>query len=205
VARFAAAARASVFAPNYRLAPEHPCPAAVDDITAAYRWFKRAYPDEPVVAVAESAGGAILLAALQQARDEGLAAPDGVVLLSPWVDLSLQSWSVIAASLVGNAPRTMEALAFTAQLYLNGRSPADPIASPIFGDFTDFPPTLIHASETDILYDDAVRLADAIRRANGDLTLRLWSNETHVWERMENDEARRSIELAADFIRRRLD
>jgi monoterpene epsilon-lactone hydrolase len=205
VARFAAAARASVFAPNYRLAPEHPCPAAVEDIVAAYRWFKATYPNEPVVALAESAGGSILVAALQQARDEGLAAPDGVVLLSPWMDLSLQSWSVIAASLAGNGPRSMDVLALMAQLYLNGRPATDPIASPLFGDFTDFPPTLIHASETDILYDDAVRLADAIRRANGDLILRLWSDETHVWERTGNEEARHSIELAADFIRRRLD
>ncbi len=205
VARFAAAARASVFAPNYRLAPEHPSPAAVEDIVAAWRWFKETSPDEPVVALAESAGAAILIAALQQARDEGLEPPEGVVLLSPWVDLSLQSWSVIAASLAGTTPHTMESLALMTQLYLNGRSPADPVASPIFGDFTDFPPTLIHASETDILYDDAVRLAEAIRRANGDLTLRLWTNETHVWERTEGEQAQRSIELAADFIRRHLD
>jgi acetyl esterase/lipase len=205
VARFAAAARASVFAPNYRLAPEHPCPAAIEDILAAWRWFKETSPDEPVVALAESAGAAILLAALQQARDEGLEPPEGVVLLSPWVDLSLQSWSVIAASLAGTTPHTMESLALMTQLYLNGRSPADPVASPLFGDFSDFPPTLIHASETDILYDDAVRLAEAIRRANGDLTLRLWTNETHVWERLDGEQGRRSIELAADFIRRRLD
>lgn len=205
VARFAAAARASVFAPNYRLAPEHPCPAAVEDIVAAWRWFKETSPDEPVVALAESAGAAILLAALQQARDEGLEPPDGVVLLSPWVDLALQSWSVIAASVAGTTPYTMESLALMVQLYLNGQSPTDPAVSPLYGDFTDFPPTLIHASASDILYDDAVRLAEAIRQANGDLTLRLWTAETHVWERMENEQARRSIELAADFIRRRLD
>ena len=205
VARFAAAARASVFAPNYRLAPEHPCPAAVDDIVAAWRWFKATYPNEPVVAVAESAGGAILLAALQQARDDGFGRPDGVVLLSPWVDLSLQSWSVVATSLSRNTPRTMDALALTSQLYLNGRAPTDPVASPIFGDFADFPPTLIHASETDIVYDDAVRLADRIRATNTDLTIRLWSDEAHVWERAEGEQARRSIEMAADFIRRRLD
>ena len=204
VARLAAAAGASVYAPSYRLAPESPCPAAVDDITAAYRWFKIAKPDEPVVAVAESAGAAILLAALQRARDEGLKPPDGLLLLSPWVDLSLQSWSVVAASIAGTTPYTMQSLALIAQLYLNGRMATDPLASPLFGDFTDFPPTLIHASTADILYDDAVRLADRIRQHNGDLTLRLWSDETHVWERLENEPAKRSIELAANFIRRQL-
>ena len=204
VARLAAAAGASVYAPSYRLAPEHPCPAAVNDIAAAYRWFQDAKPDEPVVAVAESAGAAILLAALQQARDEGYRPPDGVLLLSPWVDLSLQSWSVVAASIAGTTPYSMQSLALMVQLYLNGQLPTDPVASPLFGDFTDFPPTLIHASEADILYDDAVRLAERIRQYNGELTLRLWSDETHVWERMDNEPARRSIELAANFIRKQL-
>lgn len=205
VARFAAAAEARVFAPSYRLAPEHPCPAAVDDIVAAWRWFQETWPEEPVVALAESAGAAILLSALQQARAQGLPLPSGVVLLSPWADLSLQSWSVTAASLLGTTPYTMESLALVARFYLDGRSATDPVASPLFGAFDGFPPTLIHASRGDILYDDAVRLADAIRAVGGDLTVRLWADETHVWERLGTPKARQSIELAADFIRRRLD
>jgi monoterpene epsilon-lactone hydrolase len=205
VARFAAAAQARVFAPSYRLAPEHPCPAAVDDIVAAWRWFQETWPEEPVVALAESAGAAILLAALQRARAQGLPLPSGVVLLSPWADLSLQSWSVTAASLLGTTPYTMESLALVARFYLDGMSATDPVASPLFGAFDGFPPTLIHASRGDILYDDAVRLAEAIRAVGGDLTVRLWADETHVWERMGTPKARQSIELAADFIRRRLD
>lgn len=205
VARFAAAAEARVFAPSYRLAPEHPCPAAVEDILAAWTWFQATWPGEPVVALAESAGAAILLAALQQARDRGLPMPCGVVLLSPWADLSLQSWSVTAASLLGTTPYTMESLALVARFYLNGRSATDPLASPLFGGFEGFPPMLIHASKGDILYDDAVRLAERVRSVGGDLTVRLWSDETHVWERMGTPKARQSIELAADFIRRRLD
>lgn len=205
VAKFAAAAGARVFAPNYRLAPEHACPAAVEDVVEAFRWFRRTWPDEPVVALAESAGAAILLAALQQLRDAGEAPPDGVVLLSPWVDLSLQSWSVIAASLAGTTPYTMETLAIMAQLYLQGRPATDPIASPLFGTFDGFPPMLIHASQDDILYDDAVRLAEKVRDVGGDLTVRLWTAETHVWERTSSPKAKQSIELASDFIRRRLD
>lgn len=205
IARFAAAAEARVFAPSYRLAPEHPCPAAVEDILAAWIWFQETWPQEPVVAVAESAGAAILLAALQQARARGLPMPSGVVLLSPWVDLSLQSWSVTSASLLGTTPYTMESLALVARFYLNGRAATDPIASPLFGGFEGFPPMLIHASKGDILYDDAVRLADEVRDAGGDLTVRLWTEETHVWERMGTPKARQSISLAADFIRNRLD
>ncbi|WP_041373267.1 alpha/beta hydrolase [Phenylobacterium zucineum] len=205
VARFAATAEAQVFAPSYRLAPEHPCPAAVEDIVEAWAWFRRTYPDEPVVALAESAGAAVLLSALQQANARGLGLPGGVVLLSPWVDLSLQSWSVTAASLMGSSPYTMESLALVARFYLNGLSATDPVASPLFGSFDGFPPMLIHASQGDILYDDAVRLADKVRDAGGDLTVRLWSEETHVWERMNTPKAKQSILLAADFIRRRLD
>lgn len=205
VTRFAAAANTSVFAPSYRLAPEHPCPAAVNDIVTSMRWFRKEWPDEPVVALAESAGCAILLAALQIARDEGEELPNGVVLLSPWVDLSLQSWSIMAASIARTSPHTMESLGMFAQFYLQGRPPTDPLASPIFGSFEDFPPMLIHASRSDILYDDSVRLAERVREADGRLTVRHWADETHVWERMNTPTARESIEMAADFIRRRLD
>lgn len=205
VAKFAATAEARVYAPSYRLAPEHPCPAAVDDIVAAWVWFHETYPDEPVVALAESAGAAILLSALQRIRDQGLAMPCGVVLLSPWVDLSLQSWSIAAASLLGTTPHTMESLAVFARFYLNGLSPTDPIASPLWGSFDFFPPTLIHASKGDILYDDAVRLSEKMRDAGSDLTVRLWADETHFWERMGTQKAKQSIMLAAEFIRRRLD
>ena len=205
VARFAATAHAQVFAPSYRLAPEHPCPAAVDDIVAAWAWFRETWPEEPVVALAESAGAAVLLAALQQAKAKGVPMPQGIVLLSPWVDLSLQSWSVIAASLSASTPYTMESLALVARFYLNGLASTDPIASPLFGSFDGFPPTLIHASRGDILYDDAVRLAERLRDAGGELTVRLWSDETHVWERMNTAKARESILLAAEYIRRHLD
>ena len=206
VGRFAAAAKARVFAPNYRLAPEHPCPAAVEDIVEAYRWFKRVQPDEPIVAMAESAGAAILLAALQQARDAGETLPAGIMLLSPWVDLSLQSWSVIAASISRTASYSMEAMAIPVQLYLQDRTlPTDPVASPLFGDFAGFPPMMIHASKGDVLSDDALRLAERVRASRGELTVRLWTDEKHVWERMGTAKAKQSIMLAADFIRRRLD
>ena len=90
-------------------------------------------------------------------------------------------------------------------IFLDSRPATDPIASPLFGPLDGWPPTLIHAIKGDILYDDAVRLAERIRDAGGDLTVRLWSDETHVWERMNTPKARQSILLAADFIRRRLD
>lgn len=204
VMRFAAGAGARVFAPNYRLAPEHPCPAAVDDIVSAFRWFRQTWPDAPVVALAESAGGAVLLAALQTLRHAGDELPDGVVLLSPWVDLTLQSWSIIASTLGGSTGGTMPALALWAHLYLDGRPAGDPLASPLFGDFRGFPPMLIHASRGDLLFDDSVRLAERVREAGGDLTARLWVDDAHVFEKSASPKARQSIELASRFIARRL-
>lgn len=204
VMRFAASAGARVFAPNYRLAPEHPCPAAVEDIVGAYRWFREHWPDEPVVALAESAGGAILLAALQALNRAGDQMPDGVVLLSPWVDLTLQSWSIISATLAGATGSTMPALALWAHLYLDDRPAGDPVASPLFGDFRGFPPMLVHASRGDLLFDDSVRLVEKVRAAGGDLTARLWAEDAHVFEKAASERARQSIELAADFIARHL-
>jgi monoterpene epsilon-lactone hydrolase len=122
------------------------------------------------------------------------------------VDVSLQSWSVIAASLSRTASYSMEAMAIPVQLYLqNGILPTDPVASPLFGDFAGFPPMMIHASKADVLSDDALRLAERVRATRGELTVRLWTDERHVWERMGTAKAKESIMLAADFIRRRLD
>lgn len=200
IAKLAAAAGARVFSPDYRLAPEHPCPAGVEDIAEAFAWLSTVYPDEPIVAVAESSGAALLLSALCLLRDRGAPLPAGVLLFSPWVDLSLQSWSVAAASMQASTPYSMASLAVMARLYLQGRSPLDPTASPLFADLAHLPPILVHASESDIVFDDAKRLAQAVEAAGGELTLRIWRGQTHVWERTENLEARRSLELAAAFV-----
>jgi acetyl esterase/lipase len=205
IAKLAAAAGARVFSPDYRLAPEHPCPAGVEDVAEALAWLSTVYPDEPIVAVAESSGAAILVAALGLLRDRGAPAPAGVLLFSPWVDLSLQSWSVAAASMTASTPYSMASLAVMARLYLQGRSALDPLASPLFADLSGLPPMLVHASEADIVFDDAKRLAQAVEAAGGELTLRIWRGQTHVWERTENAEARRSLDLAAAFIAARLE
>lgn len=204
IGRFAAAANARVFSPSYRLAPENPCPAAIEDIEAAFAWLARTWPDEPVVGVGESAGAAVLLAAVQRMRDRGEALPRGLMLLSPWIDLTLQGRSMALAALSGTATREMHSMALVARLYLRERNAADPLASPLFGDMRGLPPMLIHASKADMLYDDATRLADRVREANGDLTLRLWTGEGHVWERTSVPAARQSIQLGAEFIRARL-
>jgi acetyl esterase/lipase len=98
----------------------------------------------------------------------------------------------------------MPALALMAHLYLDGRSAGDPIASPLFGDFSGFPPTLIHASRGDLLVDDAIRLAERLRGEAGDVTVRLWIEDAHVFEKSASAKADQSIRLASEFIRDRL-
>jgi acetyl esterase/lipase len=154
--------------------------------------------------VAESAGAAILLAATQRMKARGEPLPRGLLLLSPWIDLSLQGRSLALAALSGTATREMHTMALIVRLYLRERSTSDPLASPLFGDMAGLPPMLIHGSKRDMLFDDAARLAERVRQANGDLTLRFWTGEQHVWERTSVPAARQSIQLGAEFIRDRL-
>ena len=205
VARFAAAAGANVYAPSYRLAPEHVAPAAAQDIVHALRWLRERQPDEPIVALAESAGAAVLLSALQSERDQGQPMPAAVVLLSPFVDLTLQSLSVITASLTGGSTFTMASMALAARFYRGDLPASDPRVSPLFGTFDGFPPMLIHTSRGDILHDDTINLAERLRDVGGDLAVRVWEDEGHAWERMNGPQARRSIAMAADFMRMHFD
>lgn len=201
VARFAAAADAAVYAPTYRLAPEHTAPVPAEDVAQALIWAQRRFPGEPIVALAESSGAAVLLAALQALRDRGDPMPAAIVLLSPFVDLTLQSLSVIVASIAGGSTFSMASMALAARFYRGDLPATDPRVSPLFGGFHGFPPMLIHSSKGDILHDDTLNLAQRVRDARGDLSVRVWEDEGHAWERMNGAAARRSIAMAADFMR----
>lgn len=183
-------AGARLYAPRLRLAPEHACPAAVDDVVTSCRWYRGRWPKHEMFAIAETSGAAILLAALQGLRDAGEELPLGVVLLSPWVDLSLQSWSVVHASLMGTCTYSMQHAALMAHLYLQGRPATDPIASPLFGDFTGLPPLLIHADESDMVFDDAARLAARVKETKGP-PVQMLVDDVPLWEQMHGARQRR--------------
>jgi len=179
--RVAAAARARVLAVDYRLAPEHPFPAALEDAVAACRWLLAGGADPRRTAVmGDSAGGGLALALLLRLRDGGLERPAAAVVLSPWTDLALTG-----ASLARNARRDpMLTLANTARFaasYLAGADPRNPYASPLYGDPAGLPPTLIHAGSDEILSDDAVRMAENMQRAGCRVELQVWPRVPHVW------------------------
>ncbi|WOF75016.1 alpha/beta hydrolase [Parvibaculaceae bacterium PLY_AMNH_Bact1] len=196
-------ANASAFVLDYRLAPENPFPAGIEDVKAAYRWLidQGAVPENLGV-VADSAGGGLALAALIALRDEGVAMPGAMVLLGPWVDMTLSGNSIL--SNLENDPMvsSLEGLNMCSRLYLQGHAPTDPLASPLFADLTDLPPTLIHVGAPEILRDDSTRLATRLREAGVQAWCDVYPRMPHVWHRLGPllPETKRSIKEIGDFL-----
>lgn len=171
-----------VAAIDYRLAPEHPFPGAVNDAVAAYRGLlELGVEAQDIVIAGDSAGGGLTLACALAIRDAGLPMPSSLVVLSPWADLSNAS-----ESMRSNADtEVMLSLAGTnnyAKLYLNGADPRTPLASPLYADLAGLPPTLIQVADIEVLYNDATRYAEASKRAGVETVLQVSPNLWHVWQ-----------------------
>jgi acetyl esterase/lipase len=181
-ARLAQWAQARVAAVDYRLAPEHPFPAAPDDALDAYRGLlERGIAASDIVIAGDSAGGGLSLACVLKIRDAGLPMPAGLALLSPWTDLTLGG-----ESMRSNADREIlldpAMLEASAGDYLGTQDRAQPLASPLFADLRGLPPTLVQVADTEILYDDARRLVERIEAAGGTAELSVARNLWHVWQ-----------------------
>jgi epsilon-lactone hydrolase len=166
-----------VFALDYRLAPEHRFPAAVDDAIAGYRWLlAQKVPAGDIVFAGDSAGGGLALSALVALRDAGDPLPAGAVLIAPWVDLT-----TIAVRRPDTAAVPMRGSERAAQEYVGDRPLDHPLASGINADLSGLPPVMIQASNGEMLRDDAVRLDAKARGAGVESNLRLWDGVPHVW------------------------
>ncbi len=181
VSRIAKAARARTLLVDYRLAPEHPFPAALEDAQAAYRWLAGQGADPAHTALAgDSAGGGLVAALLLLLRDAGEPLPAAAVLLSPWLDLACEGESMSGKA--GADPLvTAEVLRGWGSLYLQGADPHEPLASPLYGDLASLPPLLIQAGAAEVLLDDSVRFAERAGAAGVDVTLEPWEDMVHVW------------------------
>jgi acetyl esterase/lipase len=179
--RLATGARARVVAIDYRLAPEHPFPAALNDALAAYRWLLAGTADpRRMVVMGDSAGGGLALALLLRLRDEGLDLPAAVVALSPWTDLALTGASF---SLNAKSDPMLSAadVRLFADCYLAGADPHNPYASPLYGNPAGLPPALIHVGSDEILHDDAVRMAENLRAGGCRVEIEVWPRMPHGW------------------------
>ncbi len=193
---------ARVLVPDYRLAPEHPFPAALEDALACYRWLLRQGIAAHEVALAgDSAGGGLALAALLALKSGKEPLPAAAACLAPWTDLAGTGASVLSNSET-DAWVYGEAVVLGARLYLGNTSATHPLASPLYGDLSGLPPLLIHASESELLRDDALRLADKARSAGVKVRLRMWRGLPHVWQAFVPfiPEARESLEEIAAFL-----
>lgn len=194
---------AAVLLPDYRLAPEHPFPAAVEDALAAYRWLLSHHAADRLAIAGDSAGGGLTVATALAARDAGLPLPAALVCLSPWVDLSCPendgSDGPIDDPLVDHAH-----IDAYAEAYLGGTPGDHPLASPLFADLKGLPPLLIQASACERLLPDSRRLAAAAERAGVAVTLELAQGVPHVWQWFwpQLELARGSIARIAAFLDR---
>jgi epsilon-lactone hydrolase len=180
-AHLALAADAVGYVPEYRRAPEYRFPAAVEDAMDSYRaLLEGGFSAEEIVVAGDSAGGGMAVAVAQQAAARGLRKPAGIYVVSPWVDLTVTNASY---NLRGphDPMLSRTALADMAHAYLNGADPRNPLASPVFGDFSGFPPLLIHVGADEVLLDDANALAAEASRTGTDVTLRVWARMIHMF------------------------
>lgn len=179
ISRLATALNMKTRAPDYRLAPEHPCPAAVDDCLAAYRDMRKGM-DGPVIVAGDSAGGGLALALTQRLKALGEALPDALILYSPWCDLTVSGANAFTNNAVDPLLQA-EWLQEAAPLYGGDMDLADPRVSPLFADFTGFPPTLIQTGTDEVLLDDTTRLAERMEQAGVEVTCELWDGLWHVF------------------------
>jgi acetyl esterase/lipase len=194
----------SVFTPDYRLAPEHPFPAALEDALAVYRAMLTRFPAGFALG-GDSAGGGLALALLLAAKAEGLPMPACAVLFSPWTDLAGTGAS-ITTNLKRDSMLFAPRLAEAADIYLAGADPKNPLASPLYGELAGLPPMLIQVGRPEILLDDSTRLAARARAAGVPAELTIWENLPHVWQvsQIFLPESRQALDQAAAFAKARL-
>jgi len=202
----AAASQRPVLAVNYRLAPEHPFPAAVEDTTAAYRAvLDSGTPASHVAFAGDSAGGGLVVATMLNARDVGLPMPAAGYGLSPWLDIACEGQSFTELAAVDPLMTAEGALGCQAA-YLQGGDAHHPLASPLQADFAGLPPLMLQVGATEMFLDDSIRAARKAALAGVHVELQIWPDMPHVWQLWPSfiPEAVTALESGGDFLRKRM-
>lgn len=203
-ARLAAACKAEVIVPEYRLAPEHPFPAGLEDAVSVYKGVLEAgVSADQIVVAGDSAGGGLAISTLLLAADRGLPMPRAMVLLSPFTDLTMSGASVEICAAIDPWLRAAD-LPPICDAYLQGVDPAHPLVSPLWADLSQLPPMLIHVGEHEILLDDSTRLAERAAAAGVDVEIEIGEELWHVWHFFAPalPEAIESIDQIGNFVDR---
>ena len=204
--RISRAAQARVLGLDYRLAPEHPFPAAVDDTVAGYQFLlEQGIPPERLAIAGDSAGGALTLAALIAGRDAGLPMAGAAVCLSPFLDLEGTGESIKTRADV-DPIATPEVIDVWAKAYLAGADPRTPLANPLYADLAGLPPLLIQVGDHEVLLDDSTRLAERGRAAGVQVKLEVWPEMIHRWQSYAAvlPEGQQAVEDIGTFIREQI-
>jgi len=213
--RFSELTGGAVLAVDYRLMPEHPRMAGIEDCRTAYRWMLEHGPNGPepartVFVAGDSAGGNLTLSLIAWVRDQGLRAPDAAVALSPATDSTLSSPSLAAnvrsdamlGPLFGPLTRVPKALLLWVGWIQTRINPRNPAVSPVYGDLSNLPPVLVHASEIEMLFDDSRRYVNRAQAAGSPVRLQTWNHMVHVWHifNPELTEARDALAEIGKFL-----
>ncbi|UKD55685.1 alpha/beta hydrolase [Amycolatopsis sp. FU40] len=191
---------------DYRLAPEHPFPAGIEDGLAAYRSLLEDNDPSSIVFAGDSAGGGLSVTTTLAARDAGLPMPAGIVAFSPGLDHTCSGASMVAKE-AADPFFTREGMSKTGELYRADADPAQPLLAPaVHADLTGFPPILLQVGTNEVLLDDSVRLAERAREADVDVILDITADVPHVFQTFTDtlDEAGQALDRAALFIKQRL-
>jgi acetyl esterase/lipase len=203
ISRIARSSAARALAIDYRLAPEHPFPAAVEDATKAYRWLlKQGVSPENIVISGDSAGGGLTVAALLALRDAGDPLPAAAACISPWTDLEITGETMITKADVDPMIRPEDAKG-GAERYHGATDPSHPLISPIRADLSGLPPLLIQVGTSEVLLSDSTRLAERAKAAGVDVTIEQWDEMIHVWHffAFMLPEGHQAIQRIGEFVR----
>ena len=203
VSEMGRAARTRTLALDYRLAPEHPFPAPVEDTLAGYRFLlSQGLAPDRIALAGDSAGGGLVVAALVAIRDAALQQPACGWCISPWVDMEAIGDSMVDKAATDPGVQK-ELLLELAALYLGGADPRSPLAAPIYADLTGIAPLLVQVGSVETLLDDAIRLARVAGAADVFVDLQIWPEMIHVWHMFhpELSAGRRAIGVGGDFVR----
>nr|QWE51388.1 esterase [uncultured microorganism] len=210
-ARISKAAGVAVLAVHYRLAPEHPFPAGLDDCVHAYRWLRANGPNGPAPArsifvAGDSAGGNLTLATLLACKERGLPLPTGAIPISAATDFAAAGESFRTRAgvdpIIAGDPQGIRAIG---AVYTQGRAePLSPLCSPLHGDLRGLPPLLVQVGDAEVLLDDSTRFAAKAKAAGVDVTLEVWPDMPHVWHLFAPflPEASEAIEHIGQFVRK---